>query len=64
MKHIERRDGKVVGVYENPQYHRDGTLRTEPVADDAVGVLEFYAEVEKRSIAMRRTVAVKLQEVQ
>lgn len=58
MKHVERSAGKIVGVYENPQYRCDGSLRTEPVADTSAEVAEFFTEVNKRYAAQRRTPVV------
>lgn len=58
MRHVERKDGKVVAVYENPQSHMDGKPRTEAVADDHPEVVAFFAEIEARSeAAVRNAVA-------
>lgn len=60
MKHVERKDGKVVGVYENAQFHANGKPRTEAVADSHAEAAKFLAEREARSMeAVRKRVQTR-----
>lgn len=50
MRHVERNtNGDVIAAYENPQFHSDGSRRTEEVDANANDVNQFLHELEKRT---------------
>lgn len=50
MRHVERSaNGDVIAAYENPQFHPDGSLRTEEIDASANDVKKFLHEMEKRT---------------